>query len=216
MSHHRIPSAGLSARRSLLCAAVGALALSLAPVAVSAQAQPPAIENLVCEDQTDRTDFRTLIGHIQSKNATMLKQVIGESPDIVIECHGPDGYNALHHAAYYGDIEGAKILLDAGADRRKESSVVATHSPCPETPYGVALALNRLSIGTLRPPALLDVLDYDPRNVSWVAGDDGGSVTGDSDDEPEGTAEAEDAGATSDNCNARNDEIRRWVAGRAH
>ncbi len=207
MSYHHITAVGRSIHCSLLCAAVGSFALLLAPVSLSAA--PPPITDLVCSDEDDRTKFQTIIGYIETKNKAMLSQAISQSPNIVTECHGTNGYNALHYASVHGDIEGAKILLEAGADRRKEALVVA-NSPCPETPYGVALVLNRRGVGELRPPALLAVLDYDPRDAAWVsAGGSSGSAT----EEGAGGATAT---ATTETCQLRNNEIRVWTAGRTH
>ncbi|WP_025770192.1 ankyrin repeat domain-containing protein [Thioalkalivibrio sp. HK1] len=216
MSHHQTLEVRRPVCGGLLCAIVGSLALCLAPVSVSAQ--PPPITNLICTDNSvaERTKFSALLGHIAAKNTAQLKQVISQSPNIVIECHAGNGFNALHYAASYAYTEGVKILIAAGADRRKRG-LLPDYSPCLETPYGIARIMNRFGVGEHRSAELLALLDYDPRNVSWVAGNAGGSATGDSDEEVGGTADSDEgAVATSDTCNARDNEIRRWVAGRTH
>ena len=219
--HHHTIAVGRLAYGSLLCAAVGSIALYLAPVSVSAQT--PQLADIRCVNDVDaeRTKFRTIIGYIETKNKAMLRQAVSQSSNTIIECHATNGYNTLHYAAIYGDTEGAKILIDAGADRRKESSIVESVSPCPETPYGLALAMNRLGMGELRSPALLEALDYDPRSAPWVAAGSGGSATGDPDEGAGATGDSdEDVGATAkataDPCQVRDVEIRRWAAGRAH
>ena len=120
--------AAIGAHRQLLRARDPA---GLSPVLVAAYSGHPKLAGRIAAalagtpDGLDVFDA-TVVGNVNAVRALL------SSDRASVDDHGPDGYTALHLAAYFGQLEVARLLLGRGADPNavalNESRVTPLHS----------------------------------------------------------------------------------------
>jgi ankyrin repeat protein len=103
----------------------------LSPVLASAYAGHPKMAARLAAIAAKAPDGLDIFGAAATGNVVVVRALLS-SDRASVDDRGPDGYTALHLAAYFGQLEVARLLLGRGADPNavalNESRVTPLHS----------------------------------------------------------------------------------------
>jgi ankyrin repeat protein len=118
----------IGANARLLRARDGA---GLSPVLVAAYSGHSKLAARIADATARTPDGLDIFGAAAVGNVKVVRSLLS-SDRASVDDHGPDGYTALHFAAYFGQLEVARLLLGRGADPNavamNESRVTPLHS----------------------------------------------------------------------------------------